>query len=61
MVTRVTCSAFSKSRWVLAGGVPPRVDYGLTPLGKTLMGPIRLLTTWAADHGEAVLAAQESA
>jgi DNA-binding HxlR family transcriptional regulator len=43
------------------GGVPPRVDYDLTPLGRTLMEPIRLLTTWAADHGEAVLAAQESA
>jgi DNA-binding HxlR family transcriptional regulator len=43
------------------GGVPPRVDYDLTPLGKTLMEPIRLLTSWAEDNGEAVLLAQESA
>jgi hypothetical protein len=41
------------------GGVPPRVEYDLTELGKTLMEPIRMLTTWAADNGEAVLAAQE--
>lgn len=43
------------------GGVPPRVDYDLTELGKTLMEPIRMLTTWAAVNGDAVLAAQESA
>ncbi len=43
------------------GGVPPRVEYDLTDLGRTLMDPIRLLTTWAEDNGEAVLAAQENA
>jgi len=42
------------------GGVPPRVEYELTELGRTLMGPIRMLTTWAEDNGEAVLEAQES-
>lgn len=41
------------------GGVPPRVEYELTALGHTLMGPIRMLTTWAEDNGDAVLAAQE--
>ncbi|MFD7156697.1 winged helix-turn-helix transcriptional regulator [Kribbella sp. NPDC059898] len=43
------------------GGVPPHVEYELTDLGRTLMGPIRLLTEWAEEHGDAVLAAQESA
>ncbi|WP_433010877.1 winged helix-turn-helix transcriptional regulator [Kribbella sp. CA-294648] len=43
------------------GGVPPRVDYELTELGGSLMEPIRMLTSWAAANGEAVLAAQESA
>ena len=38
-----------------------RVEYDLTDLGRTLMDPIRLLTTWAEDNGEAVLAAQENA
>lgn len=42
------------------GGVPPRVEYELTDLGRTLMAPIRLLTEWAEDNGEAVLAAQEA-
>jgi DNA-binding HxlR family transcriptional regulator len=42
------------------GGVPPRVEYDLTDLGRSLMEPIRLLTSWAAENGEAVLAAQEA-
>lgn len=42
------------------GGVPPRVEYELTDLGRTLMGPIRQLTEWAEENGEAVLAAQEA-
>jgi len=41
------------------GGVPPRVEYELTGLGRTLMAPIRMLTMWAEENGEAVLAAQE--
>ena len=41
------------------GGVPPRVAYELTDLGRTLMGPIRMLTMWAEENGEAVLEAQE--
>lgn len=41
------------------GGVPPRVEYALTDLGRTLMVPIRLLTEWAEENGEAVLTAQE--
>ena len=38
---------------------PPRVEYELTELGHTLVGPIRMLTRWAESHGEAVLDAQE--
>ncbi len=41
------------------GGVPPRVEYELTELGRTLMDPIRMLTGWAEENGEAILAAQE--
>ena len=41
------------------GGVPPRVEYDLTALGRTLMEPVRLLTMWAEENGEAVLEAQE--
>lgn len=34
---------------------PPRVEYNLTELGRTLDEPIRMLTDWAREHGEAVL------
>ena len=30
--------------------VPPRVDYGLTPLGKTLMQPLSALYRWTERH-----------
>ena len=42
------------------GGVPPRVEYQLTDLGRTLMNPIRMLTEWAEQNGDAILAAQEA-
>jgi DNA-binding HxlR family transcriptional regulator len=30
--------------------VPPRVDYQLTPMGKSLIGPLRDLCHWAKAH-----------
>ncbi len=30
--------------------VPPRVEYRVTELGRTLSGPVMALATWAADH-----------
>jgi DNA-binding HxlR family transcriptional regulator len=38
--------------------IPPRVEYRLTPLGKTLCGPISALTQWAHEHIEEVKRAQ---
>ena len=38
--------------------VPPRVEYALTPLGKTLCAPIRAVREWAETHIESVSAAQ---
>ncbi|CAL9609287.1 hypothetical protein SUDANB108_05621 [Streptomyces sp. enrichment culture] len=40
---------------------PPRVEYGLTALGRTLQEPIVALTAWARTHGEAVVDFRESA
>lgn len=40
--------------------VPPRVEYELTALGRTLIGPIAILKEWAEDNGDAILAAQDS-
>ena len=40
--------------------IPPRVEYALTPLGKTLCGPIAALTQWAHDHIEEVNQAQNA-
>jgi DNA-binding HxlR family transcriptional regulator len=39
---------------------PRQVRYRLTDLGATLIGPIEALTTWARDHGEAVVEFQEA-
>lgn len=38
--------------------IPPRVEYELTPLGKTLCAPISALTQWAHDHIDEVKLAQ---
>jgi DNA-binding HxlR family transcriptional regulator len=38
--------------------IPPRVDYELTKLGKSLQTPICALATWALDNVEAIHEAQ---
>jgi DNA-binding HxlR family transcriptional regulator len=38
---------------------PPRVEYELTDLGRTLVEPIETLTRWAEGNGEAILEAQD--
>jgi DNA-binding HxlR family transcriptional regulator len=38
--------------------IPPRVDYELTDLGKSLQGPICGLATWALENVDAIHAAQ---
>lgn len=38
--------------------IPPRVDYALTPLGRSLEGPIGQLQQWALDNVGAIHAAQ---
>lgn len=30
--------------------VPPRVEYALTPLGRTLIEPLDAITKWAETH-----------
>jgi DNA-binding HxlR family transcriptional regulator len=40
-------------------GAPPRVDYELTELGRTLLAPIDAFGAWAFEHGDDVLAAQD--
>ena len=41
-------------------GLLTRVDgaYALTELGRTFLGPIEAFGRWAAEHGDAVVAAQ---
>lgn len=38
--------------------VPPRVEYSLTQLGKTLQGPISALWDWSAENHEAIIDAR---
>jgi DNA-binding HxlR family transcriptional regulator len=39
---------------------PPRVEYALTGLGRSLVdGPMRALGRWVTEHGDALLDAQE--
>lgn len=40
---------------------PRRVEYSLTGLGRTLIGPIEVLTDWARDYGGAIADFQEAA
>ncbi len=39
--------------------VPPRVDYALTPLGRSLVEPVSALGQWAIAHREAIAASRE--
>ena len=38
--------------------IPPRVDYELTELGRTLQKPITALASWALENVEAIHQAQ---
>src|SRR3954464_13227262 len=40
--------------------VPPRVDYELTELGRSLCTPVRALGEWALGHVSAIAAAQSA-
>lgn len=40
------------------GEIPPRVEYGLTELGRSLADTVRRLDTWAESNMSAVLAAR---
>jgi DNA-binding HxlR family transcriptional regulator len=40
--------------------IPPRVEYSLTPLGRTLDEPLRALSDWAEHHMNEVHAAQDA-
>jgi DNA-binding HxlR family transcriptional regulator len=40
--------------------IPPRVDYALTRLGRTLLEPVRALATWAEKHREEIQAARDT-
>ncbi|MFJ4209361.1 winged helix-turn-helix transcriptional regulator [Paenarthrobacter sp. NPDC089675] len=40
--------------------VPPRVDYQLTPLGESLLGPLGMLREWAESHVPSILEARDA-
>ncbi|MEU6378795.1 helix-turn-helix domain-containing protein [Streptomyces sp. NPDC046909] len=44
-----------------ASHAPARVEYRLTPLGRTLLSPIDAFGTWAFEYGDEVMTAQEAA
>ncbi|MEQ1489624.1 MAG: helix-turn-helix domain-containing protein [Terricaulis sp.] len=40
--------------------VPPAVEYSLTPLGRSLLGPINVLAQWANENMAEVMRAREA-
>lgn len=40
--------------------IPPRVDYSITPLGRSFMDSLSGMVKWAADHHVEVLAARQA-
>ncbi|HUN91631.1 MAG TPA: helix-turn-helix domain-containing protein [Burkholderiaceae bacterium] len=38
--------------------VPPRVEYCITPYGRTLRAPLDALVQWSREHGEPLFAAR---
>jgi DNA-binding HxlR family transcriptional regulator len=40
---------------------PPGVEYRLTELGETLLGPVRVLSQWAEEHADELLDGQAAA
>jgi DNA-binding HxlR family transcriptional regulator len=40
--------------------VPPRVEYELTDVGKTLIEPVRTLVTWTTEHHEHIEASRQA-
>jgi DNA-binding HxlR family transcriptional regulator len=40
--------------------VPPRVDYALSPLGRTLVVPLRGLLAWSLENGAAMAEARSA-
>lgn len=38
--------------------IPPRVDYALTPLGRSFLRPLNALIAWADHHHAAIRAAR---
>ena len=40
--------------------VPPAVEYSLTPLGRSLLGPINVLAKWANENMAEVMRAREA-
>lgn len=40
--------------------VPPKVDYELTPLGRSLLEPLAQLRLWAEEHVPSILTARDT-
>lgn len=41
-------------------GLPQRVEYALTPLGRSMLEPLRAACAWAAEHWDELLDAREA-
>ncbi|MGI5340845.1 winged helix-turn-helix transcriptional regulator [Streptomyces sp. CA-181903] len=41
-------------------GALPRVEYDLTPLGRSLLGPLEAACAWAGEHWDELLDAREA-
>ena len=57
---KATAPALSQAECIRAvtPSVPPRVDYALTDLGRSMLEPVRALGAWAQAHIPAMDAAR---
>lgn len=42
-------------------GMPPRVDYALTPLGESYIEPLQAMISWGAEHRERIEITRQAA
>ncbi len=57
---RLRRERFDSTFWLPSAEIPPRVEYELTPLGRSLEEPIRAIAGWAEANVPQITGAREA-